>query len=246
MTKVKVLGIAGSPRHGNTDILVKEVLSGASELPNVETEFISLADKKILGGCKVDLACFKNPSVDLLCKAYKDDVNDIVRKMIASDGIIVGSPVYWGTVTGQLKLLIDRTMPVEALGYLLRNKVGGAVAVATDRQGGQEGTLLDILKWFMIHDMIVVGVGAERPEKGVGSYWGVAGVRGYPYAMFGPGSEQAVKQDVMAMAAAPLLGKRVAEVAKVVKNGFSNLPRNETAWPAGPLKGLFDNVIKKL
>ena len=61
MVKVKILGISGSPRHGNTDILVKEALKAAEGLHEVDVEFISLADVKIDGGCKADYACWRKP-----------------------------------------------------------------------------------------------------------------------------------------------------------------------------------------
>jgi multimeric flavodoxin WrbA len=50
--KIKVLGINGSPRkRGNTRIMLHEAIQAASELKDVETEYISLAEHKILGGC---------------------------------------------------------------------------------------------------------------------------------------------------------------------------------------------------
>lgn len=74
--EVKILGISGSPRHGNTDIMVKETLKGAKSLGDVETEFISLSDYKIKSGC---ISCYKcrDTNYDELCRGVKDDVNII-------------------------------------------------------------------------------------------------------------------------------------------------------------------------
>jgi len=239
MVTVKILGVSGSPRHGNTEILVQEALSGAEELPNVKTEFISLVDKKIAGGCKACFNCLKKPSSDLLCRGpgLKDDVNDILRKMIEADGIILGTPTYWGSVTSQLKCVIDRVQSVESAGMLLRNKVGGAITVACNRQGGQEGAVLDILKFYLISDMIPVSVGPERPEEGLVGFYGVQGQQGFPHrvASWLPGGKSACRQDEMGMKAARNLGKRVAEFAKIVKAGLAAMSDVELAWPKGPI-----------
>jgi multimeric flavodoxin WrbA len=70
--KVKILGINGSPRRrGNTWIMLNEALKAASELKNVETEYISLADHKILGGCNACSICRRKPSLEELCRGYK-------------------------------------------------------------------------------------------------------------------------------------------------------------------------------
>jgi len=238
--KVKVLGISGSPRHGNTDILVKESLKGAEELREVETEFISVKDKKIRGGCISTYRCFRDPSWTAPCRDYKnDDVNEILLKMVEADGIIVGVPVYWGGLTAQLKNVIDRSMSLEPLGFPLRNKVGGAIAVAYDRQGGLEGAIAELQRWFLTHDMIIVSVGPERPKESIGCYYGVAALQGWPTPVSTrvdpKGSLSAVKQDIVGMTAARFLGKRVAEMAKVIKAGFAQV-KGETAWPSGSLK----------
>lgn len=110
MVKVKILGISGSPRHGNTEILVKEALKAGEELSDVETEIVSIATAKIDGGCRADYACWKKSSRERFpyqCVNYKDDVNKIMAKMIEADGIIIGTPVYWGSIPSQLKALLD-------------------------------------------------------------------------------------------------------------------------------------------
>jgi multimeric flavodoxin WrbA len=239
--KVKILGISGSPRHGNTDIMVKESLSSAKMLKDVETEFISLADCNIAGGCKSTYNCRKTP-LEKLCVDYKDDANMIMGKMLEADGILVGVPVYWGGVTAQLKALIDRTMPIEFNGYAFRNKVGGALTVAFTREGGHESTIAEIHRWFLMHDMVVVSVGPERPKEGIGCFWGAAGLQGWPQSVsFGSdpkGSLSAVKQDTVGMNACRLIAKRVVEMAKVIKAGFSNLQKEELVWQPFGGKGI--------
>jgi multimeric flavodoxin WrbA len=234
MVKVRILGIAGSPRHGNTEIIVKEALKAAKELPDVETEFVSLADAKIEGGCKGEYACWKISKEELakrLCLTYKDDLNSILRKMMDADGIIVGSPVYWGSVPAQLKNLIDRSMPLEIANMALRNKVGGVLAVAVDRHGGHEGTVADILRWFILMDMIICGVGPEF--EGRTPAGGAMALQGFPKPVMSlqPGERSAVLQDKSGLTSVRYLGRRVTELAKIVKAGIAGIEEKELAWP---------------
>lgn len=229
--KVKILGISGSPRHGNTDILVKETLKWAESFGDVETEFLPIADYKIKSGCRSCYKC-KGTNYEELCRGVKDDVNMIFKKMLEAEGWIIGNPVYFGGITAQLKSIFDRSMAVEYAGFGFRNKVAGVVTVAVDRHGGHEGTIMDIHRYCMIHDMIVVGAGPERPTQGIGCYWGVAGLRGYPYPVSSskPEAITAVTQDTIGLETCKYLGLRVAEMTKVVKAGFSS-KEFKTHWP---------------
>ena len=235
--KVKIVGIAGSPRKGNTDILVNECLKGARELKDVETEFIRIADYKIEGPCISCLKCFmeKDPT-EKLCHSYKDDLNTILRKMLTGDGFIFGCPVYWGTVTGQFKIFMDRCHPLGAA-RVLRNKPFGAVTCALGRNAGQHHVIDTIFKGFMMCDMIPIGASVIWPGEGCSSPWGVEGMQGFPQSIstVKPESLTAVKQDLAAMAAARNVGVRVAEMAKVIKAGFTlcNPENGETRFPYG-------------
>lgn len=219
--EINILGISGSPQHGNTEVLTKESLKAASKFEDVDTEYVSLAEQQIKGGCKSTHIC-RNTTREKLCMEYRDDVNTILEKMINADGMIIGSPVYWGRISAQLAMLLDRTLPIQFLGFLFRNKVGGAISVAYDRQGGHEGTIYDIHKWFLTHGMIPVGIGSERSEKGIGCSYGVAGLQGWPEPTGSSedGWKTAVREDDLAMNATRTLGKRVTEVTKAVKLGF--------------------------
>lgn len=235
MVEVKILGLSGSPRKGNTEILVKECLKGAAELPNVTTEFISLADLKIKGGCINCWSCVVNPSYENLCTGYKDDCNEIFRRWMESDGIIIGTPVYYNGPTAQLKMVMDRTLALETLGFPVRNKVAGVAVIGYDRHGGQEATIQEIHRWLLMLDMIIVGVGPERPYEGTGCYLGAAAVQGFPRPKFAPeeGEDKAILEDNVGLTSARFLGRRVAEVAKVLKKGFEVVPREELSWPSG-------------
>lgn len=236
---VKIAGIAWSPRHGNTEIQVREALKAAEEIPGVECSFYSVAGKTVLP-CDSCYRCFKKPDPEKPCPAY-DDPNDcfdeIVNLINEADGIIFGCPVYYMGVTAQLKAFMDRSMGVEALGYPWRNKVAGFVTVAFDRNGGHEHTIREMQNWALMHDMLVVSVGPERPSKGIGGYIGAMALQGFPYPVSSskPDGIQAIRQDEVGMYATRCVGWRVAEVAKVVKRGFEGLDISETKWPRGAI-----------
>lgn len=245
MQKVKILGISGSPRHGNTEVMVKEALDSARELPDVETEYYSLAGKNInfCDGCyKCTVATPENP-----CPPYPDDVVVLVKKMLESDGLIVGTPVYIGTVSAQLKAFFDRAVMMTELGAFrpigARNKPVGAVVTSWDRIGGHCMAIVDIWRWAILQDMIVVGIGPER-TKSV-NYWGACATQAFhgdkPEVWWdfvnSPEELTAVKYDKLGMQACRRIGKRVTEMTKLIKAGFEALPREQTYWPSGPAGG---------
>jgi multimeric flavodoxin WrbA len=154
---VKVIGIVGSPRKGgNTEIMTTYVLNAIAE-EGLETELILLAGLDIKP-CTACMACSKEEQCSI-----NDDLFPIYLKMKAADGIILASPVYYGSATALLKGLMERT------GYISRHnqepfqgKVGGALVVA--RRTGQNFTLAQLTLWFQILGMIVPG----------SSYWNIA------------------------------------------------------------------------
>lgn len=99
----KVLILSGSPRkNGNSDILCDEFMKGAVEAGN-EVEKIRVAEKNI-GFCRACYACKNGPC------AIKDDMAEVLQKMIDADIIVLASPVYFYSIDAQLKALIDRTV----------------------------------------------------------------------------------------------------------------------------------------
>lgn len=100
----KVLILSGSPRkNGNSDTLCDEFLKGAVDAGN-EVEKVFIAEKNI-GYCKACYAC-KNTG---MC-AIKDDMAEILTKMLEADVIVLSSPVYFYSISAQLKAVIDRTV----------------------------------------------------------------------------------------------------------------------------------------
>jgi multimeric flavodoxin WrbA len=147
--KVKVLAINGSPRrNGNTKVLIDEAAKEL-EKAGIAVERVSIADYDIRPciGCE---KCFKKP---WSCP-IKDDAKDVVRRMAAAEGIFVGSPVYCGGITAQLKALFDRSVMAYYVSEF-RDKVGGALVVGGAKNGGQELTLIQMNTYFLMFDMIV-------------------------------------------------------------------------------------------
>ncbi len=98
-----VLGLSGSPRKGaNTDTLVKAVLAGAKEA-GARTRFLNLSELKI-GPC---IACYYCRKHRGKC-ATKDDMQKVYRALKAADAWVIGTPVYWFTMSAQLKAPVDR------------------------------------------------------------------------------------------------------------------------------------------
>ena len=101
----KVLILSTSPRKGgNSDLLCDEFMRGAKESGN-DVEKIFIAQKKInyCIGCGVCNSTHK-------C-VQKDDMAEILDKMVSADVIVLATPVYFYSMDGQLKTLIDRTVP---------------------------------------------------------------------------------------------------------------------------------------
>ncbi len=99
---MKVLGIMGSPRvGGNSDILLDDALAGAVKA-GAQVEKIIL-DKKKISGCRDCKKCNKTG----LC-VLKDDMPEIHKKIVEADAIIHSVPVYFWSMTSQMKAYLDR------------------------------------------------------------------------------------------------------------------------------------------
>jgi multimeric flavodoxin WrbA len=207
-----ILGICGSPRRANSEYLLDVALESAQNATGVSTERILLRKEQFMfcSGC---FKCTNENENEYGCQVHRDVMDDIFLKLKACRGLILSSPVYFGGVTAQLKAFMDRTEPL--LRYAkgpwrltLRDKVGGAIAVGGNRNGGQETTIQAIHHFFFIHDMLVVGVG---PDEQPGCYLGAAAFSGQDPEK-GSKVLKAVKNDELGLRSARILGRRVAEV----------------------------------
>jgi NAD(P)H dehydrogenase (quinone) len=103
-----------------------------------------------------------------------DDVTCVIKStkevtkedFVSCDGVIAGSPVYFGTMTAQLKKVFDEFVGVRKQ---MEGKVGAAFTTSGDPSGGKETTMMSIIQVLLIYGMVVVG----DPLSATGHY-GVA------------------------------------------------------------------------
>ena len=94
----------------------------------------------------------ESEGVEVTCKKVQDIV---VNELLDVQGIIVGSPVHYGSMSAEIKRLFDDSVKLHGN---LEGKVGGAFASSVNIGGGNETTIMDILKCMLIHGMIIQGV----------------------------------------------------------------------------------------
>lgn len=157
---MKVVAFNGSPRKdGNTAAMLRHVLQEL-EREGIQTELVQLADLK-LRGCRACFQCFT--AKNRHCALADDGLNACIDKMLAADGILLGSPTYFADLTADLKALIDRAgMTARANGEMFRRKVGAAVVAV--RRAGAIHAFDSINHFFLISQMIVPG----------SCYWNIA------------------------------------------------------------------------
>jgi len=123
-------------------------------------------------------------------------VDDVAQEdFLAADGIIAGSPVYFGTMSAELKEVFDGFVSIR---NQMENKVGAAFATSGDPSGGKETTIMSIIQALLIYGMIVVG----DPMDATGHY----------------GVSCAGAPDQKTAENAAKLGKRVALLVKQLKS----------------------------
>ncbi len=128
------------------------------------------------------------PGIEAILRNTQEVTED---DFLSCQGLIAGSPVYFGSMAAELKAVFDRFV---YLRKKMENKVGAAFATSADPSGGKETTMISILQVLLIYGMIVVG----DPMDATGHY-GVA-------CSGGP--------DERTLSNARKLGRRVAELVK--------------------------------
>jgi multimeric flavodoxin WrbA len=160
---MKILGISGSPKkNGNTAFALRRALETA-HAAGAETQFLSLAGKEI-HPCTGCWSCQK----ERVC-VFKDDMAEILAALRGCDGLILASPVYFGMVSGLMKNMMDRTVPLRpnyGEPLELEGKIGGGIACGGFRNGGQETTLQNIQTFLLQQNMRVVSDGADFSHAG--------------------------------------------------------------------------------
>ncbi|MHB1420636.1 MAG: flavodoxin family protein [Bacillota bacterium] len=159
---MRIILLNGSPqKKGNTFALLDEA-SRVAAARGIEIHLIhvaeALSDAKtpFCNQCSVPCegACSRN---NKLGEAF-----ELLRR---SDAVLIGSPVYFGTVSAQLKAFWDKTRVLRRDKALL-NVIGGAVTVGSSRFGGQESTLLSLYQMMLVQGMTLIGDGSAEADCG--------------------------------------------------------------------------------
>ena len=132
----KVLAIVSSPRKGgNSELLVDEFIKGAQEADQ-DVEKVCLREKKI-ASCIACEACLRNGGTCV----QRDDMAEVLQKLIEADVIVLATPVYYYSVCAQMKTMIDRTLPIGANGGRMKNKEFYFITTAADGASAMDSGL---------------------------------------------------------------------------------------------------------
>jgi multimeric flavodoxin WrbA len=186
-----ILAVNGSPNpEGNTALLLREVLKAAGE-EGVEGRMLQVMD--VVKGQEMPFCTACSSPCRETCHGRYPILAEACRALEEASAVVLGSPVYFGTVTAQLKAFWDKTRAIRSRRSLV-GKPAGAVAVGASRFGGQETTVRALHDMLLIQGMSVVGEGTSDTDAG---HQGVCATR--------PAAE-----DAYAMERARILGRRLA------------------------------------
>jgi len=207
IVKINILGISGTDiKDGNCDTLVKEALKGAEEIGKevggVETDFVTLADKEI-ARCKHCQWCIENRAP---CKV-QDDFYMVYEKLKKCDGFILGAPSWFRTCGPRLMEFWSRLRFSVFFSNELRNKVGGAVSLGFFGYGVEH--TLDVLQGFAsVGEIFVARDSAMASTVAFGQR---------PAYL-----EHGVLDDVQGIRRVRMVGRKVAEVARMIRYATDN------------------------
>lgn len=213
---IHVLGICGSPiKGGNTEHFLIEAMKAIEDLPDVNTEVITLVGKDIKD-CIHCNWCLRKQEEGKFC-FIEDDMVDIFPKVLTADVLLLATPAYVARVSGYLANVMDRLRAC-AFGNVyegqLKDKVGGALAVGWMRHGGIETSLLSIDYFFFGFEMITATV--HHP----GVLFGAGGISSFEgTGKFDPTDKLGVLKDEWSLNGARALAQRTVELARIIKAG---------------------------
>ena len=195
---MKVLLINGSPKAKGCIHTALEIAAQELNAMGVETEEIHVGNKDIRG-CIACLSCRKTGKC-----VFDDLVNETAPKLAAADGIVIGSPVYYGGPNGTVMSFMQRLF--YSAGIDCRMKVGASVVSC--RRGGNSATFEMLNQFFGINGMPTV------PS----TYWN--DVHGY--------TAEDVYADVEGVETIRNMAKNMAFLIKAIRDGRENIGQPET------------------
>lgn len=161
-----LLGICGSPRRQGTEYAIKYALNYATEKFGFETEYWTVRNKEINFCLHCDYCVREKKGC-----VNKDDMEKLYPKLEQAKFFLFGTPVFQGSLSGQLKTVLDRNRALVAKNAnIFKDKIGAALAVGGDRSGGQEVAIRSILDFFQQNHIHPVSGGAFGANLGA-SLW---------------------------------------------------------------------------
>lgn len=161
-----LLGICGSPRRQGTEYAIKYALNYATEKFGFETEYWTVRNKEINFCLHCDYCVREKKGC-----VNKDDMEKLYPKLEQAKFYLFGTPVFQGSLSGQLKTVLDRNRALVAKNAnIFKDKIGAALAVGGDRSGGQEVAIRSILDFFQQNHIHPVSGGAFGANLGA-SLW---------------------------------------------------------------------------
>ena len=191
---MKVLIINGSPRlNGNSQVLISNMVKVFNEY-NVDVDVVEIGNKDVRG-CIACGHCHENNGC-----VFNDIVNETAPKLKNADGLVLVSPVYFGSPNGNIVSFLDRLF--YSRNYDLRMKVGAAFAVA--RRAGTTASFDMLNKYFTISGMPVAS----------GDYWNNA---------FGREKGE-IEKDEEGLRNARVVAKRMVFLMNAIKDAKEKYP----------------------
>ncbi len=161
-----LLGICGSPRSQGTEFAVKYALNYATKKFDFSTEFWTIKNKNIKFCIHCDF-CIREKKGCI----HEDEMQELYSKIEQAQFLLIGTPVFQGNISAQIKTIMDRCRALVIKdSNIIKNKIGMALAVGGDRNGGQEIAIRTILDFYQQNHMISVSGGAFGANLGA-SLW---------------------------------------------------------------------------
>lgn len=192
-----IVGFNGSPDpQGNTAYLLQVALESASNAGAEKTELVQVGELIETVDDPFCTAC-QSPCLTIQCG--NENLRWMLDVLSRAQGVLLGSPVHFGTVSAQLKAFWDKTRSIRRTQALL-DVPGGALAVAGARFGGQETTLRAMQDMMMIHGMSIINDGSKTSQ--ISGHIGVC-------------AQKPAEEDEYAIKTAKIMGERIVESASV-------------------------------
>ena len=195
--KMKVLLINGSPHKEGCTFTALTEIKNQLEKEGVDSEIFWIGNKPVRG-C---IACLKCGHNNGKCAFDDDPANEIIDKLIESDGVIIGSPVYYSGPNGALCAILDRVFYAASSNFAFKP----GASIVSCRRGGASASFDRLNKYFTISNMPIVA----------SQYWN---------SVHGNTPEE-VRQDLEGLQTMRTLATNMAWILKSIEN--SELPNHE-------------------